>query len=85
MKENTKKNNLPIVGKIQDVNDEFNRAFRDEVFMPMIKFAVTLLFIVVVLDFGFQLIEAVDVLKVNKLFGTESEMIDSTLFNHDSL
>ena len=47
---------------IKDLNSEFNKMFNDEVFMPMIKFAVTLLFIVVVLDFGFQLIEAVDVL-----------------------
>ena len=57
-----KKNNLPIVGKIQDFNDEFNKQFNDEVFMPMIKFALTLMFIVIILDYGFQLIEAIDTL-----------------------
>ena len=60
-----KKNNLPIVGKVQDINDEFNKAFRDEVMMPMVKFAVTLMFIAVVLDYGFQLIEAIDILVAN--------------------
>lgn len=62
MKEQMKKNKLPIVGKIQDFNDEFNEVFADEVMMPMVKFATTLLFIVIILDFGFQLIEAIDVL-----------------------
>jgi hypothetical protein len=57
-----KKNKLPIVGKIQDVNDEFNKAFRDEVFMPMVTFAVTILFVAVILDYGFQLINAIDIL-----------------------
>ena len=57
-----KKNKLPIVGKIQDINDEFNKMFLDEVFMPMVKTAVTILFVVVILDFGFQLIEAIDTL-----------------------
>ena len=57
-----KKNKLPVIGKIQDINDEFNKTFRDEVFMPMIKFVVTILFVAVILDFGFQLIEAIDIL-----------------------
>ena len=57
-----KKNNLPIVGKIQDINNEFNKQFADEVFMPMVKFAVTIMFVAVVLDYGFQLIDAIDVL-----------------------
>jgi len=57
-----KKNNLPIVGKIQDINDEFNKAFRDEVMMPMVTFAVTIMFIAIILDYGFQLIEAIDIL-----------------------
>ena len=57
-----KKNNLPVIGKIQDFNNEFNKQFNDEVFMPMIKFAVTLMFLAVVLDYGFQLIEAIDIL-----------------------
>ena len=48
--------------KIQELNDEFNKAFRDEVFMPMIKFAVTILFVAVILDLGFQLIDAIDIL-----------------------
>ena len=56
MKENMKKN------KIQQLNDEFNKQFRDEVFMPMIKFVWTLIFVAVILDYGFQLIEAIDVL-----------------------
>ena len=48
--------------KIQKFNDEFNKQFNDEVFMPMIKFTVTLMFLTVVLDYGFQLIEAIDIL-----------------------
>jgi hypothetical protein len=51
-----KKNNL------QKWNDEANKLFLDEVFMPMVKFAVTLMFIAVVLDYGFQLVEAIDIL-----------------------
>ena len=57
-----KKNNLPVIGKIQDINDEFNKQFRDEVFMPMVKFAATIIFVAIVLDYGFQLIDAIDVL-----------------------
>jgi len=57
-----KKNNLPIVGKVQDINNEFNKAFADEVMMPMVKFAVTIMFVAVILDYGFQLIEAIDTL-----------------------
>ena len=60
-----KKNNLPVIGKIQDFNNEFNKQMLDEVFMPMIKFAVTILFVTVVLDYGFQLIEAIDILTLN--------------------
>ena len=48
--------------KIQQANDEFNKMFADQVFMPMVKFAVTLMFIAIVLDYGFQMIEAIDVL-----------------------
>ena len=48
--------------KLQKLNDEFNKMFLDEVFIPMVTFAVTLMFIVVVLDYGFQLIEAIDIL-----------------------
>ena len=57
-----KKNKLPVISKIQDINDEFNKHFNDDVFMPMVKFAVTLMFIAVIVDYGFQLIEAIDVL-----------------------
>ena len=57
-----KKNNLPVIGKIQDINDEFNKQFRDEVFMPMVKFAATIIFVAIVLDYGFQLIDAIDIL-----------------------
>ena len=46
--------------KVQKLNDEFNKAFRDEVFMPMVKFAVTLMFIAIILDYGFQMIDAID-------------------------
>jgi hypothetical protein len=46
--------------KIQKLNDEFNKAFRDEVFMPMVTFAVVLLAFTVLLDYSFQLIEAID-------------------------
>ena len=57
-----KKNRLPIVGKIQDINDEANDLFRDEVMMPMVTFAVTILVFVVLVDYSFQLIEAIDIL-----------------------
>ena len=57
-----KKNNLPYIGKVQDLNDEANKLFRDEVFMPMVKFAVTIIFVAIVLDYGFQMIEAIDIL-----------------------
>ena len=60
-----KKNNLPIVGKVQDINDEANKLFRDEVMMPMVTFAVTLLVFTVLLDYSFQLIEAIDWLTLN--------------------
>jgi hypothetical protein len=46
--------------KIQKINYEANKMFRDEVFMPMVKFAVTLMFIAIILDYGFQLIDAID-------------------------
>lgn len=55
-----KKNNLPYIRKIQDLNDEFNKAFRDEVFMPMVKFAVTLMTFTVMLDYSFQMVEAIN-------------------------
>jgi hypothetical protein len=57
-----KKNNLPYIGKVQDINDEFNKAFRDEVFMPMVTFAVTFMVFAVLLDYSFQLIEAIEIL-----------------------
>jgi len=47
---------------IQKFNDEFNKQMRDEVFMPMTKFAVAIMFIAVVLDYGFQLIDAIDII-----------------------
>ena len=62
MKDNNK---LPVIGKIQDINEEFNRAFRDEVFMPMVTFAGTLLVFTVLLDYSFQLIEAIDIILAN--------------------
>ena len=58
-----KKNNLPeMIGKLQDLNDEANRLFRDKVMIPMVTFAATLIFVAIVLDYGFQLIEAIDIL-----------------------
>ena len=51
-----------MIGRIQDLNDEANKLFRDEVMMPMVKFAVTILFVAIVLDYGFQMIEAIDIL-----------------------
>ena len=45
---------------LQKLNDEANKLFLDEVFMPMVKFAVTIMFLAVVLDYGFQLIDAID-------------------------
>ena len=57
-----KKNNLPYIGKVQDLNNEANKLFRDEVMMPMVTFAVTIMFVAIILDYGFQLIEAIDIL-----------------------
>ena len=57
-----KKNQLPYIGKVQDLNDEANKLFRDEVMMPMVTFAVTIMFVAIILDYGFQLIEAIDIL-----------------------
>ena len=62
MKNKFMKNKLPVIGKLQDINEEFNKAFRDEVFMPMVTFAGTLMVFAVLLDYGFQLIEAIDIL-----------------------
>ena len=56
------KRNLPVIGRIQDLNNEANKLFRDEVMMPMVKFAVTIMFVAIVLDYGFQMIEAIDIL-----------------------
>jgi hypothetical protein len=47
---------------LQKWNDEANKLFQDELMMPMVKFTVTLLFVAVILDYGFQLIEAIDIL-----------------------
>ena len=60
-----KKNKLPIIGKAQDINSEANKLFRDEVFMPMVTFAGTLLVFCVLLDYSFQLIEALDIILTN--------------------
>ena len=60
MKDN--KSSLPVIGRIQDLNNEANKLFRDEVMIPMVKFAVTIMFVAIVLDYGFQMIEAIDIL-----------------------
>ena len=60
-----KKNNLPVIGKIQDFNNEANRLFRDKVMIPMVTFAVTLMLIAIVLDYSFQLVEAIDIILAN--------------------
>ena len=60
-----KKNKLPVVGKIQDIDEEFNKAFRDEVFVPMATFAVTLMLIAIALEYSFQLIDAIDIIVAN--------------------
>ena len=57
-----KTNKLPVIGKIQDINAEVNKAFRDEVFMPMVTFAGTLILFTILLDFSFQLVEALDII-----------------------
>ena len=56
------KRNLPVIGRIQDLNNEANKLFRDKVMIPMVTFAVTLMFIAIVLDYSFQLIDAIDIL-----------------------
>ena len=57
-----KKNKLPVIGKIQDVNDEFNKVFKDEVMMPMVTIAVTLMVFAVLLDLTAQLLDAIEIL-----------------------
>ena len=44
------------------IEEEFNNQFNEEVFMPLIKTAITVIFFAVVLDYTFQLTEAIDVL-----------------------
>tara|TARA_Y100000310_G_scaffold342695_1_gene446972 strand:- start:695 stop:856 length:162 start_codon:yes stop_codon:yes gene_type:complete len=46
--------------KIQKINDEANKLFRDKVFIPMTTFVVTLLVFTILLDCTFQLIDAID-------------------------
>ena len=53
-----------VMKMIKDLNSEFNKLMLDEIFMPMIKFVGTLMFLAIILDFGFQLIEAIDILVV---------------------
>ena len=60
-----KKNNLPVIGKVQDINSEANKLFAEQVFMPMVTFAGTLMVFAVMLDYTFQLIEAIDWLTLN--------------------
>ena len=48
--------------KVKRFNDEANKLFRDEVMMPMVTFAGTLMVFTVLLDYTFQLIEAIDTL-----------------------
>jgi len=60
-----KKNNLPVIGKVQDINNEANKLFAEQVFMPMVTFAGTLMVFAVMLDYTFQLIEAIDWLTLN--------------------
>ena len=50
------------MNKLKQLNNEFNRMFLDKVFMPMVTFAVTIMFVAIILDYGFQLIEAIDIL-----------------------
>lgn len=51
---------------IKDLNSEFNRMFNDKLFMPMIKFSGLLIFLAIILDFGFQMIEAIDILTMGQ-------------------
>jgi hypothetical protein len=60
-----KKNKLPVIGKVQDINNEANKLFAEQVFMPMVTFAGTLMVFAVMLDYTFQLIEAIDWLTLN--------------------
>ena len=48
--------------KIQIFNDEANKLFKDEVMMPMVTFAVTLMVFAVLIDFTFQLIDVIETL-----------------------
>ena len=53
---------LKMINKTKELNNELNELFADEVMMPMVKFAATLVFIAVIVDFGSQLIEAINIL-----------------------
>ena len=49
--------------KLQKFNDTFNKAVaEDEVFIPMTMIAVGTCVLAVLLDYGFQMIEAIDIL-----------------------
>ena len=51
--------------KIQIFNDEANELFKDEVMMPMVTFAVTLMVFAVLLDLTFQLIDTLEILMIS--------------------
>jgi hypothetical protein len=46
--------------KLRNRNAEANKAFIDEVAMPIVMTAATLMFVAIILDYGFQLIEAIE-------------------------
>jgi hypothetical protein len=54
----------PLVVKIVDgaasFNRNFNKTFNEEVFMPTVKLAVGLMVFLVLIDYSFQLIEAIE-------------------------
>ena len=48
--------------KLKKFNDEANELFQDEIFMPMMKYAGTLMFLAIIIDLGTQLTEAIQIL-----------------------
>ena len=48
--------------KFKNFNSEANELLQDKTFMPMIKYAGTLMFLTIIIDLGTQLTEAIQIL-----------------------
>ena len=53
---------LRATAKLKNFNSEANELLQDKTFLPMIKYAGTLMFLAVIIDLGTQLTEAIQIL-----------------------